>query len=395
MISCYWSYHNIQFKGVLYNQMKHRKNSAPAEAGYLQLYHRLRREITDGTYPFGAKLPSKRLLAEEAGVSVITAEHAYALLLEEGYAEARTRSGYYVIYRDADFLSVPKDPVREYRREGEAQRNSVPPVVSGGAEVSGRISYALFARTARKVLLDGGERLLVKSPNNGLPELRVALAGYLARSQGVHVTPEQIVIGSGAEYLYTLVAQLFPGQVFGVEDPCYEKIRQVYRASGIRCDPLRLMPDGIAGDELSRTEATVLHVTPFHSYPSGVTASASKRAEYLRFIRRTGGYLIEDNFDAELTVSVKNESTLFSQSEDGRVIYMNTFSRTVAPSVRVGYLVLPTGLLSRFAGRLGFYSCTVPVFEQLLLAELIESGDFERHINRVRREKRRLEKAGG
>lgn len=388
--------------------MEYRTVPGTGEAGYLQLYRRLRGQITDGSYPYGAKLPSKRLLAEEAGVSVITAEHAYALLLEEGYAEARTRSGYYVIYRDADFLNIPKEACKNTaeavlkERVGSGAAKEVPPAgetaggtaptgrtAPAGKSVSGRISYALFARTARKVLLDAGERLLVKSPNNGLPELRVALVGYLARTQGVHVTPEQIVIGSGAEYLYTLVTQLFPGQVFGIEDPCYEKIRQVYRASGIDTDPLRLASDGIAGEELARTGATVLHVTPFHSYPSGVTASASKRAEYLHFARIRNGYLIEDNYDAELTVSVKNESTLFSQSEDGRVIYLNTFSHTVAPSVRVGYMVLPAGLLSRFARRLGFYSCTVPVFEQYLLAELIGSGDFERHINRVRREKRR------
>ena len=382
MLSCYWSYRNTQFEGALYNQMRYTVIPESKEKGYLQLYRQLLGDIREGVYPYGAKLPSKRLLAEEAGVSVITAEHAYALLSEEGYIEAAERSGYYVIYRDSDFLTAP-----------EAEREVPTPVPAPGSVQlpPSAISFSLLARTMRKVLLDRGERILVKSQNHGCPELRGALAGYLARTQGIHVSPEQVVIGSGAEYLYTLIAQLFPGQVFGIEDTSYEKIRRVYETCGIRCDALRMSSDGIASAELARTEATVLHVTPFHSYPSGVTATASKRAEYLRFAERMKGYLIEDNFDSELTVSAKNESTVFSLSESGRVIYMNTFSRTVAPSVRVGYLVLPRGLLARFEQKLGFLSCTVPVFEQYVLAELIASGDFERHINRVRRERRKKE----
>ena len=147
--------------------------------------------------------------------------------------------------------------------------------------------------------------------------------------------------------------------------------------------------DGIKTSELQRTEAQVLHVTPFHSYPSGITAGASKRAEYLHWARQRRGYIIEDNFDSELTVSRKNEDTVFSLDDSGSVIYLNTFSRTIAPSIRVGYMLLPQRLLDDFDRQLGFYSCTVPVFEQYVLAELLNSGDFERSINRTRRARRR------
>jgi len=345
------------------------------EFAYLQLYRALRQDITDGRLPYGSKLPSKRLLSEESGASIITVEHAYAILCDEGYAEARARSGYYVIYREGELAAPPVHTEQPPRRQ-TALRSDFP--------------FSVLARTMRRILLDRGEDILVKSPNHGCRELRGALSAYLARSIGISVRPEQIIIGSGAEYLYTLIAQLLGRErVFGLENPSYDKIRRVYHACGVECDLLRMGHDGIRTSELERTAATALHITPFKSFPSGVTASASKRAEYLRWAEKRGGYIIEDNYDSELTVSTKHEDTVFSMDTRGSVIYLNTFSRTVAPSVRVGYMVLPEGLMDEFERRLGFYSCTVPVFEQYVLAQLLDSGDFERHINRVRRSRRR------
>ena len=342
---------------------------------YLQLYEHLRAHITDGTYPPGAKLPSKRLLSEETGVSVITVEHAYALLCEEGYAQARCRSGIYVCYRTADFSAV------------ETAIEPLPTTTAHTA--SDTIPFSVLSRTMRRVLTDRGDAILVKSPNHGCPELRTAIASYLARSQNLTVRPEQVIVGSGAEYLYSLLAQWFSDCRFAIESPSYDKIRRVYHACGIECDALKLGADGIKSAELARTDATVLHVTPFHSFPSGITASASKRAAYLRWAKERDAVVIEDHYDTELTLSTKNEDTLFSLATDERVIMLNTFSHTVAPSVRVGYMVLPPSLLASFEERLGFYSCTVPLFEQFVLAELLQSGDFERHIHRVRRQKRR------
>ena len=342
----------------------------------MQLYSQLRADIVSGAYACGARLPSKRELAADSGVSVITAEHAFALLCEEGYIESRQRSGYFAIYRQKDFVS------------------SAPPVEAIHIEhthtPSGGFPFSVLARTMRRVLLDRGEEILVKSPNPGCSELRMALKSYLARSNGINVEPEQIIIGSGAEYLYSLIAQLLGrDRCFGLENPSYEKIRQVYQACGVECDMLRMGKNGIVSFELERTNARVLHVTPFHSYPSGVTAGVSKRAEYLHWAQQRGAFIIEDNFDSELTVSRKNEDTVFSLDSSGSVIYLNTFSRTIAPSIRVGYMLLPQRLLEDFDRLLGFYSCTVPVFEQYVLAELLNSGDFERSINRIRRARRR------
>ena len=352
------------------------KNSS--QSAYIQLYHILRNDIVSGAFPFGSKLPSKRMMAEESDISVITVEHAYSILCDEGYAEARQRSGYFVIYKESDFISSA---------ETAATVSEISDLSVSGE--SG-FPFSVLAKTMRKVLNDYGDSIMVKSHNFGCVQLRSAISAYLARSNGMQVKPEQIIIGAGAEYLYGLIVQLLgKNRIFALEDPSYSQIKQVYRANSVKCDMLKMGSDGIRTSELKRTGATVLHITPFNSYPSGVTARASKRYEYLQWAKEKSGYIIEDNFDSELTVSTKSEDTVFSLSDSGNVIYINTFSQTIAPSMRVGYMVLPQQMVQNFSEKLGFYSCTVPVFEQYVLAELINNGDFERNINRIRRLRRK------
>ena len=361
-----------------YNQrtMNYRIEKGAPQSAYLQLYQKLRADIVDGAYPHGAKLPSKRLLSEEAGVSLVTVEHAYAILCDEGYIASRERSGYFVTYRAGDcFPGAEPD---------SAPASAEPRAVEDG------FPFSVLAKTMRRVLSDYGESLLVKSPNNGCTALRQSLSEYLARSRGIRVKASQIVIGAGAEYLYSLIVQMLGRErVYALENPSYEKIRRVYQANGAVCDLLRLGPDGIRTDELERTSATVLHVTPFHSFPSGVTASAGKRAEYIRWARERGGFVVEDDFDSEFSLSSKAEDTVFSLEPERSVLYLNTFSKTIAPSIRLGYMVLPPALAERFERTVGFYSCTAPLFEQYVLADLLRSGDFERHLNRVRRKRRK------
>ena len=219
--------------------------------------------------------------------------------------------------------------------------------------------------------------------------LREIIAQYLARSRRMNVSPDQIVIGSGSEYLYNLIVQILGRErTFALEDPSYEKIRLVYEASGVHCEMLPMDREGVRLSALRRSEASVLHVTPFNSYPSGITATASRRAGYIKWAASKDRYIIEDDFDSEFSMSTKAENTLFSLEPQQSVIYMNTFTRTISPAVRVGYMVLPAGQSAAMKEKISIYSCTVPVFTQHLLAELIRSGDFERHINRVRRRRR-------
>ncbi len=357
--------------------MKYSIDLNSKQKAYMQLYEQLRKDITDSVYKYGDKLPSKRLLADEAMTSVITIEHAYSILCDEGYIEARERSGYYVTYRKNDFV-----PIAEHEQHSIAVKNIT-------YHSDNEVPFSVFAKTMRNVISKYGEQILIKSPNSGCFELRKAISDYLARGKGINVTADQIVIGSGAEYLYGLIVQFLGREkIYAIENPSYEKILSVYKANGAECDLLKLGKDGILTSQLNKTRATILHVTPFRSFPSGVTASASKRNEYIKWAADRNGVIIEDDFNSEFTVSTKNEDTVFSLEPMHSVIYVNTFTKTVAPSMRIGYMVLPREFVGSFLDKMGFYSCTVPMFEQYVLAEFINNGDFERHINRTRRKLR-------
>jgi len=356
--------------------MKYRieKGKRPA---YLQLYTQIRDDIIAENYAYGAKLPSKRALAEEVGISTVTVEHAYALLCEEGYAEARERSGFIVIFRRADEFAAPTVRATEYPTERTERDHPDFPL-------------SVLSKTMRSVLTAHGDLLLEKSENRGSTALREAIRRYLARNRGIRVDVEQIVIGAGSEYLYWLIIELLGrSRIYAIEAPSYKQIEQVYRAAEINYESLPLTRSGIDIAALAASSAEVLHTTPYRSYPSGVTASASKRHAYIRWAEQGDRFIIEDDFESEFSVFSKPTETLFALSGSERVIYLNTFSKTISPSLRIGYMVLPKHLAPLFEEKLGFYSCTVPTFMQYVLAELINNGDFERHINRVRRSMRR------
>jgi GntR family transcriptional regulator/MocR family aminotransferase len=248
----------------------------------------------------------------------------------------------------------------------------------------------VLSKTMRKVLNEHSDLLLKKSPNLGCTELRESIRKYLARNRGMAIDTEQIVIGSGSEYLYGLIVELLGrNRIFAIESPSYKKIEQVYRATEISYTLLPLTSTGIDSEALSLAKADILHTTPYRSFPSGITATASKRHEYVRWASQNDRYIIEDDFESEFSVSTKPTETLFALSSKDNVIYLNTFSKTISPSLRTAYMVIPKHLVSVYEEKLGFYSCTVPTFIQFVLTELIDNGNFERHINRIRRRKRK------
>jgi GntR family transcriptional regulator/MocR family aminotransferase len=345
---------------------------------YLQIYRQIRQDIIDGIYPPGKKLPSIRLLCDELSISTVTVDHAYALLCDEGYIESKEKSGFFVIFKKSDGFAAPA--------EARTTHNHAP----AAYHTYTAFPFSILGKTMRKVLSDYADVLYQRSPNAGCDELREAIKSYLIRNRGMNVESSQIIIGSGAEYLYGLIITMLGRQrTYGIESPSYQKIEQIYDASEVRYELLPLSHDGIDSLALAKTKASVIHTTPYRSFPTGITASANKRHEYIRWSSKKGRIIIEDDFESEFSVSSKPEDTLYSLSSYDNVIYMNTFSKTVSPAFRVGYMVLPKRLVSEFEEKLGFYSCTVPTFEQFVLAELINSGDFERHINRVRRSLRK------
>ena len=361
--------------------MKYIIQKESKEPSYIQLYKQLRTDIISGVYPLHSKLPSKRVMADHTGVSIITVEHAYSLLCEEGYVEAQERSGYFVIFCKDDGFAASTD-----------KTDSSSSLLSHSVEVNTDFPFSVLTKTMRSVISNWETSILDKSPNYGCFELRESIRLYLARSRGIFADTEQIIIGSGSEYLYSLIVDLLGrNKLYAIESPSYKKIEQVYLVSDVALEKLPLGNDGIDSTALRSCNADILHISPYRSYPSGVTATASKRHEYLRWAEKNNRYLIEDDFESEFSISKKPEETIFSNSTKDNVIYMNTFSKTLSPSLRIGYMILPKSLLEPFEQKLGFFSCTVPTYMQLLLAELISNGDFERHINRVRRLKRKMQ----
>ena len=352
---------------------------------YEYLYRRIRADILDGTLSADEKLPSKRRLAEHLQVSVITVEGAYQQLEAEGYLYTLPKRGFFV--SPIQRLSAPKEqpippqlPEEQPHWRLDLRSNQVD---------TGSFPVSTWARLTRQVLSESGEALLRPVPHQGLPALRQAIADDLRDYKGMSVSPAQIIIGAGAEYLYLLLAQLLGSTaVFAVEDPGYSKIRQVYQTCGAACHPVALDAQGLDIAALRRSGATVAHISPSHHYPTGLVTPIGRRQELLHWAEETDGFIIEDDYDSEFRFTGRPIPTLQSIDRHGRVIYMNTFSQTISPSMRVGFMVLPLRLLERYRKELDFYACTVPALEQHVLSRFLSRGYYEQHLSRMRKEYR-------
>ena len=295
---------------------------------YYRLYTCIREDILRAELLPGQKLPSKRALAEHLHISLATVSGAYEQLVDEGYLTAKPRSGYYV----SAISRLPQNT------QPQTRLRMLPADAPAAQEPAGYgFRYSALTRLMREVIADCGTRLLEKPPQYGCAELRNAIAEYLLRYRGMLAQPDCIVIGSGEEYLYGLIVQLLGRErVYGLEDPGYEKVRQVYAANGAVCELLPMGEDGIRAGALQNARASVLHITPFHSFPTGITTSAAKRSDYLSWAAERNAILIEDDFDSEFSENKKPLQTLYSMDRRGCVIYVNTFSHSLAPSMRMG-----------------------------------------------------------
>jgi len=376
---------------------------------YRFLYHAIRRDILAKKLLPGERLPSKRALAEHLGLSLSTVGSAYAALLDEGYLEVKARSGFFVSAlaipesgsvtpaATADFqpanaaeaARTPEGPVADATSApATSETESVAPHASLG-DLSADFPFTPFSHIVRDVLLRFPNELLARPENQGVLHFRAAISAYLLRYRGMQADPAQIVIGSGTEYLYGLVAQLLPrAALYGIEAQSYEKIRLVYSAYARPYELLPLDAYGVSAEGLAASRAALLHVTPYQSFPSGVTANAAKRFEYLRWAKERTAFLVEDDYASEFSLQKKPLETIYAMDSNDSVIYLNTFTKTLAPSMRVAYMVLPKRLLESYRERLGFYACTVPALDQYVLAEYMNRGYLERRLNQIRRKLR-------
>lgn len=353
---------------------------------YEYLYRRIREDILSGKLTAGERLPSKRALAEHLHLSVITVEGAYAQLEAEGYLYTLPKRGFFV--SQVDRTPAPKAPEPPAIPEPEAARTWRLDLKSNQVDTA-RFPVSTWARLTRQVLSEDGAALLRPVPHQGLEALRRAIADDLRDYRGMSVSPEQIIVGAGAEYLYLLLAQLLgPGAVFAAEDPGYPKIRQVYGKCGASCRPVPLDAQGMDLAALTASGATVAHLSPSHHYPTGLVTPIARRQALLRWAEAVDGFIIEDDYDSEFRFTGRPLPTLQSIDRSGRVLYMNTFSQTISPSMRVGFVVLPPRLLERYRRELDFYACTVPALEQHVLARFLSGGYYEQHLSRMRKEYR-------
>ena len=348
---------------------------SPGVPLYEALYRCIRGDILSGKLAPGTKLPSKRTLAQNLEVSKITVEGAYDQLLAEGYIRSREKVGYFVEEIDR----LPPAPVPPIREQLPAR---VPVDLTGtGTE---KFPFSVWSRLQREVMLDYGEKLLLPLHNQGTLELRRAIAKHLSDFRGMTVDPRNILVGAGTDFLYNLLIQLLGrDKIYAVEDPGYDKIRRIYAAGGVECVSAAMDGFGVIPEKLGA--ARVLHISPAHHFPTGLVTPVGRRQELLRWARQRDGYIIEDDYDSEFRFDAHPKPTMQSLDHSGRVVYMNTFSKTLAPSIRISYMVLPTEMMEAFREKLGFYSCTVSSFEQYTLARFLDSGHFEKHINRMRK----------
>ena len=354
---------------------------------YTSLYNAVREDIMKGTLKGGSRLPSKREMAKNNAVSVITVENAYALLLSEGYIFSRPRSGYFVSDITKSRIEQrnchPSAPEKVERERAEStiladfSKSQTPPEL---------FPFDGWLKAVKKVFASERERLLLSSPSEGIEELRRSIALYLREYRGLSVDEECIVIGAGSEYLYGLLINLLGREtVYAVEDPGYGKTGKIYLSEGVKVEYLPLDSNGIRKDELEKRRIDIVHITPSHQYPTGIVMPVSRRYEILSWASSAAGrYIIEDDYDSELRLDSRPIASFKSIDTEGRVIYLNTFSKTLSPTVRISYMVLPPSLMKKYLSEFSFYSSTVSTFEQYTLHLFMAEGKMESHINRLR-----------
>lgn len=345
---------------------------------YDQLYRYIVAQIRSGALKAGEKLPSKRRLAEHLDLSLTTVERAYGLLMAEGYLESYPRSGCRVApaltLAPAEPIAIPPAPREEERLD---------PCFSTSAVDTSVFPYTLWARLSREAVYEGPD-LLRRGEGQGDWALRGALAGFLHQYRGVECTPQQVVLGPGMEGLMWILLQLLPKAVFGLEDPGYASVRHLLDNLGWPYVPVPVDSRGMNVEALGTSGANVAYVTPSHQFPLGVTTPVGRRGELLRWAyERPDRYLIEDDYDSEFRYSSRPIPAMQGMDQRGRVIYMGTFSRTIAPSIRMAYLILPPGLLERYRAKFGHQSPTVSRFEQETLRRFLASGAYGRHLRRT------------
>ena len=371
----------------------------PGRSLYEKLTDCIRHDIRTGALPAGTHLPSKRRAAADLGVSVVTVKSAYEQLVAEGYITSEERRGYYVAQLDPPLQGFATDASPRaavpHRAEEPLEDNFTIDLLRSTLSPD-LFPLSVWSRLSNRVYRDEGARLLHRVPYNGLACLREAIAAILYETRGIRTTPDCIVVSAGNESLYaSLLCFLGRDRVWGVEDPGHRLISRLYATHGAEVRHLPLDTAGVRPDALEASDADILHISPAHHFPTGVVTPITRRQELLAWAAKGGHdgrprYIIEDDYDSEFRLSGRPIPSLQQLDRTGCVIYINTFSKTIAPALRIAYAVLPPDLAAAYRERLGFLACPVTAAEQLILSAFIREGYFERHLSRMRTRYRAL-----
>ena len=363
---------------------------------YEQIYRYIRDDIISGSLPCGMKLPSGRGLASHLSVSRNTIDMAYGQLVAEGYIEPVPQKGYYVC--KLDYLYAQKENLynggsAEGEQTGYGRENAVESKISYKVDFSlngvdmDYFPYGTWRKLMRECLIDDNKDLFLSGDHQGDLELRQAVQSYLYQSRGVRCKPEQIIIGAGSDYMLLLLSRIFESKKhIAMENPTYKQAYTFFESLGYQISPVSVDEQGMRTELLEATGAELAYVTPAHHFPMGMVLSASRRQKLLAWAGgEEGRYIIEDDYDSEFRYAGKPIPALHSQDPFGKVIYIGTFSKAIAPGIRISYMVLPEKLLNRYHQVADFYFSTVSRIDQRLISRFLLQGDFERHLNRMRK----------
>ncbi|MFS0590159.1 PLP-dependent aminotransferase family protein [Cytobacillus horneckiae] len=355
---------------------------------YEQLYLYIKNEITNGRLAYGTKLPSKRKLAEFLEISQNTIETAYDQLNAEGYVEVIPRKGYYVqTYEDLEYVEKnDKHVEKDQKLSDPILYNFHPSHID-----TVNFPFEKWRKYMKNTMDLSNHHLLLLGDNQGERELREEIAHYLYHSRGVRCRPDQIIVGAGIETLLQQLILLFGNDiVYGVEDPGYHLMLKILKSYPNEVVPLGVDEEGVKVDWITDSKINVVYTTPSHHFPYGTVLSINRRKKLLNWANSNENhYIIEDDYDSEFRYNGKTIPSLQGMDAGKNVIYLGAFSKSLMPAIRISYMILPEPLYHLYQNKLSFYHSTVSRIDQLVLTEFMKNGDFEKHLNRMRKIYRR------
>lgn len=351
---------------------------------YEQIYRYIKKEIQSGRLLFNERLPSTRSLAAFLQVSRSTVELAYDQLVSEGYIEPVPCRGYYVCEIDElCCFNTRKNSVKVRKRQ-EKKKYSYD-FVTNGIDLNG-FPFSIWRKLMKSVLTDEKKELIQLGDSQGEFSLRQTIAAYLHQARGVACRPEQIVVGAGLDYLFMILSRILgTDRRIAMENPTYRHSYEMFLSLGYTVDAVGMDRDGILMDDLYKSEAQLVYVMPSHQFPVGIVMPVKRRAELLRWANEDEcRYIIEDDYDSEFRYKGKPIPALQGNDRNGKVIYLGTFSKSIAPAIRISYMVLPEKLLEQYYEKCSFYVSTVSRIDQKVLEQFLTEGYYERHLNKMR-----------